>query len=344
MTGSQPRRRDVVEQRAHDQPPDDLSTGSTRDARPSTRLPATSWRSPACRPRPWPTTLAAPELATPLPARPIDPPTLALTLSVNDSPLAGREGDRLTSREIRARLLREAEGNVAIRVTESAERDALEVAGRGELQMAVLIETMRREGFELSVSRPRVLFREDPETGRRLEPVEEVVVDVDADHAGAVVEKLGARKAEMTEMRPTGAGRQRLVFLAPSRGLIGYHGEFLADTRGSGVMHRLFHGYAPHKGRLAGRRRGAMISLAQGDAAAYALWGLEERGRLFVRAGRCGLWRHGDRRMRAGRGPGGQPAQDQAAHQFPRRRQGRRHPADAAGGAHAGRRHGLDRR
>ncbi len=230
-------------------------------------------------------TLAAPELATPLPARPIDPPTLALTLSVNDSPLAGREGDRLTSREIRARLLREAEGNVAIRVTESAERDALEVAGRGELQMAVLIETMRREGFELSVSRPRVLFREDPETGRRLEPVEEVVVDVDADHAGAVVEKLGARKAEMTEMRPTGAGRQRLVFLAPSRGLIGYHGEFLADTRGSGVMHRLFHGYAPHKGRLAGRRRGAMISLAQGDAAAYALWGLEERGRLFVRPG-----------------------------------------------------------
>ncbi len=230
-------------------------------------------------------TLAAPEVLCPLPARPVDPPTLALTLSVNDSPLAGQDGDKLTSRELRARLLREAEGNVAIRVTESAEKDACEVAGRGELQMAVLIETMRREGFELSVSRPRVLFKADPGTGRRLEPIEEVTVDVDAGHAGAVVEKMGVRKAEMTDMRPTGAGRQRLVFLAPSRGLIGYHGEFLTDTRGTGVLHRLFHGYAPHKGRLADRRRGVMVSREQGKAAAYALWNLEERGRLFVAPG-----------------------------------------------------------
>ncbi len=230
-------------------------------------------------------TLAAPEVIHPMPARPIDPPTLALTLSVNDSPLAGHDGDKLTSREIRARLMREAEGNVAIRVTESAEKDACEVAGRGELQMAVLIETMRREGFEVSVSRPRVLFETDPDTGRRLEPIEEVTVDVDADHAGAVVEKMGVRKAEMIDMRPTGAGRQRLVFHAPSRGLIGYHGEFLTGTRGTGVLHRLFHGYAPHKGRLEGRRRGVMVSLERGKAAAYALWNLEERGRLFIGPG-----------------------------------------------------------
>ncbi len=230
-------------------------------------------------------TLAAPEVARPLPARPIDPPVLALTLSVNDSPLAGQDGDRLTSREIRARLMREAEGNVAIRVAESAEKDACEVAGRGELQMAVLIETMRREGFELSVSRPRVLFKTDPETGGRLEPVEEVTVDVDSEHAGAVVEKMGRRKAEMIDMRAAGAGRQRLVFHAPSRGLIGYHGEFLADTRGTGVLHRLFRSYAPCKGRMAGRRRGVMVSLERGRAAAYALWNLEERGRLFIAPG-----------------------------------------------------------
>ena len=230
-------------------------------------------------------TLAAPEVVQPLPARPIDPPTLALTLSVNDSPLAGQDGDKLTSRELRARLMREAEGNVAIRVAESAEKDACEVAGRGELQMAVLIETMRREGFELSVSRPRVLFKTDPDSGRRLEPVEEVTVDVDAGHAGAVVEKMGVRKAELIDMRPTGAARQRLVFHAPSRGLIGYHGEFLADTRGTGVLHRLFHGYAPWKGRMAGRRRGVMVSLERGRAAAYALWNLEERGRLFIAPG-----------------------------------------------------------
>ncbi len=230
-------------------------------------------------------TLAAPEVPKPLPARPIDPPTLALTLSVNDSPLAGRDGDKLTSREIRARLMREAEGNVAIRVRESAEKDACEVAGRGELQMAVLIETMRREGFELSVSRPRVLFETEPGTGRRLEPIEEVTVDVDSGHAGAVVEKMGLRKAEMIDMRPTGAGRQRLVFYAPSRGLIGYHGEFLADTRGTGVLHRVFHSHVPYKGPLAGRRHGVMISLEQGKAAAYALWNLEERGRLFVAPG-----------------------------------------------------------
>jgi len=230
-------------------------------------------------------TICDPEVETPLSARPVDPPTLAMTFSINDSPLAGKEGDRLTSRMIRARLMREAEGNVAIRVRETANADAFEVAGRGELQLAVLIETMRREGFELSISRPRVLYREDPETGARLEPVEEAVIDVDEEYAGVVVEKLSQRKGDLVEMRPSGAGKQRLVLRVPSRGLIGYHGEFLTDTRGTGVMSRLFHSYVPHKGPIDARRAGVLISQSQGKAVAYALWNLEERGPLFVSPG-----------------------------------------------------------
>jgi GTP-binding protein len=220
-----------------------------------------------------------------LPAHPIDPPTLAVTFQVNDSPLAGREGSKVQSRVIRERLMREAEGNVAIKVRETEVGDAYEVSGRGELQLGVLIETMRREGFELAVSRPRVLFREDPETGKRLEPIEEVVVDVDDAYSGVVIEKLSLRKAEMTAMRPSGGGKTRVTFLAPSRGLIGYHGEFLTDTRGTGIMNRLFHDYAPHKGPIEGRRNGALISTGDGEAVAYALWNLEERGVLFVDPG-----------------------------------------------------------
>ena len=230
-------------------------------------------------------TICAPEVTTPLAADPIDPPTLAITFSVNDSPLAGREGTKVTSRMIGERLFREAEGNVAIRVSESTERDAFEVAGRGELQLGVLIETMRREGFELSISRPRVLFTTDPVTGRRLEPIEEVVVDVDEEFAGVVVEKMSRRKAEMQQMRPSGGGKLRLTFLGPTRGLIGYQGEFLADTRGTGVMSRLFHGYAPFKGPIEGRRNGVLVSNANGAAIAYALWNLEERGPMFVDPG-----------------------------------------------------------
>jgi len=230
-------------------------------------------------------TLAAPEVSEPLPAREVSPPTMAVTFAVNDSPLAGRDGDKVTGRMIGDRLLREAEGNVAIRVAETAENDAYEVSGRGELQIGVLIETMRREGFELSVSRPRVIYRTDPETGQRLEPIEEVVIDVDDDYAGAVVEKIGVRRGEMTGMRPSSGGKTRITFLVPSRGLIGYHGEFLTDTRGTGVMTRLFHGYAPYKGPIPGRREGSMISNCQGRAIAYALWNLEERGRLFVEPG-----------------------------------------------------------
>jgi GTP-binding protein len=230
-------------------------------------------------------TICAPEVERPLPADPIDPPTLAMTFSVNDSPLAGREGSKVTSRVIGERLFREAEGNVAIRVTQSAQKEAFEVAGRGELQLGVLIETMRREGYELAISRPRVLFTTDPATGRRLEPIEEVVIDVDEEFAGIVVDKLARRKAEMQEMRPSGGGKLRLTFFGPTRGLIGYQGEFLTDTRGTGAMSRLFHGYAPHKGPLEGRRNGVLVSTADGAAIAYALWNLEERGPMFIEPG-----------------------------------------------------------
>jgi GTP-binding protein len=217
----------------------------------------------------------------PIKAIPIDPPTLAITMAVNDSPLAGREGDKVQSRVIRDRLLREAEGNVAIKLAETGD-GAFEVAGRGELQLGVLIETMRREGFELSISRPRVLFQTDEKTGEKMEPIEEVTIDVDDPYAGTVIEKVSMRKGELQDMRPTGAGKTRLVFFAPSRGLIGYHGEFLTDTRGTGVINRMFHGYAPYKGTLEGRREGVLVSTGDGEAVAYALWYLEERGKMFV--------------------------------------------------------------
>jgi GTP-binding protein len=226
-------------------------------------------------------TLCDVQVETPIQAQPIDPPTLAITLAVNDSPLAGREGDKVQSRVIRDRLLREAEGNVAIKVAETGE-GAYEVSGRGELQLGVLIEQMRREGFELSISRPRVLFQNDPTTGEKLEPMEEVTIDVDDPYAGVVIEKISMRKGELQDMRPTGAGKTRLVFFAPSRGLIGYHGEFLTDTRGTGVINRMFHGYAPYKGTLEGRRNGVLVATGDGEAVAYALWYLEERGKLFV--------------------------------------------------------------
>ncbi|HXV23838.1 MAG TPA: translational GTPase TypA [Alphaproteobacteria bacterium] len=230
-------------------------------------------------------TICEPSVQSPIPTMPVDPPTLAITVTINDSPLAGREGDKVTSRMLRSRLLREAEGNVAIRVVEAAEKDAFEVAGRGELQLGILIETMRREGYELSISRPRVITRADPQTGERLEPIEEVLVDVDEEHLGVVVEKIGGRRGELTDLRPSGGGKMRLSFLVPARGLIGYHGEFLTDTRGTGVMSRLFHGYAPFKGPIEGRRNGVLISNAEGAAVAYALWNLEERGPLFITPG-----------------------------------------------------------
>ncbi len=228
-------------------------------------------------------TLCAPEVTEALPSIPVDPPTLAMIFSVNDSPLAGREGTKVTSRLIADRLRREAEGNVAIRIRESADKDSMEVAGRGELQLGVLIETMRREGFEMSISRPQVLIK--TENGQRLEPVEEVQVDVDEDFAGIVVEKMAQRKGELRDMRPSGGGKTRITFLAPTRGLIGYQGEFMTDTRGTGIMSRLFHGYEPWKGAVEGRRNGVLISTGSGEAVAYALWNLEERGPMFITPG-----------------------------------------------------------
>jgi GTP-binding protein len=229
-------------------------------------------------------TICDPAVETPIPAQPIDPPTLAMTFRVNDSPLAGTEGSKVTGRMIRDRLLREAEGNVALRVRESDDKDAMEVAGRGELQLGILIETMRREGFELSVSRPKVLLRED-KMGELQEPIEEVVIDVDEVHSGVVVQKMAERKAEMIEMKPSGGGRVRMVFYAPTRGLIGYQGELLTDTRGTAIMNRLFHAYAPHKGPIQGRRNGVLISNDHGEAVAYALWNLEDRGPMMIEPG-----------------------------------------------------------
>jgi GTP-binding protein len=230
-------------------------------------------------------TLCAIEVEEPIQSQPVDPPTLAMTFSVNTSPFVGQDGDKVTSRMIRERLMREAEGNVAIRITETGNKDAFEVAGRGELQLGVLIEQMRREGYELSISRPRVLYREDPETGARLEPLEEVVVDVDEEFSGIVVEALSVRKGRMTEMRQAGGGKVRLTFIVPSRGLIGYHGEFMTETRGTGVLNRVFSGYAPHQGAVPGRRNGVLISNATGKSNAYGLSGLEGRGVLLIGAG-----------------------------------------------------------
>ncbi|HEU5286305.1 MAG TPA: EF-Tu/IF-2/RF-3 family GTPase, partial [Sphingomicrobium sp.] len=232
-------------------------------------------------------TIADPSVTEPLHALPIDPRTLAMTFSVNDSPMAGREGTKVTSRMIRDRLAREAEGNVSFHITESADKDSFEVAGRGELQLGVLIETMRREGFELSISRPRVLFRDGAEsaTGGREEPYETVVVDVDDAYASTVVSKIQLRKGELVEQRPSSGGKTRLVFSAPSRGLIGYHGEFLSDTRGTGIMNRLFERYGPYKGPIEGRQTGVLISNASGQAVAYALNALEDRGALMVSPG-----------------------------------------------------------
>jgi GTP-binding protein len=232
-----------------------------------------------------PNTIGAMEIVGPLEAIPVDPPTLAMTFRINDGPLAGREGKKVTSRQIRDRLFREAEGNVAIKVTDSNETEAFEVAGRGELQLGVLIEQMRREGFELAIGRPRVLTRRNPETGDREEPMEEVLVDVDEPYSGVVVDKLSRRKGEMQDMRPSGGGKVRLTFLIPSRGLIGYHGEFLTDTRGSGIMNRLFAGYGPWKGTIEGRRNGSLISTEGGEAVHYALFYIQERGTLFVNPG-----------------------------------------------------------
>jgi GTP-binding protein len=228
-------------------------------------------------------TLAEQSVVDAIPAQPIDPPTITVTFGINDSPLAGRDGKKVQSRVIRERLHKEAESNVAIKISDTPGGEAFEVAGRGELQMGVLIENMRREGFELSISRPQVLFQDID--GVRHEPIEEATIDVDDEYSGAVIEKItGVRKGELVEMKPAGAGKTRIVAHVPSRGLIGYHGEFLTDTRGTGVLNRVFHSWAPHKGVIPGRRAGVLISMENGTAVSYALWKLEDRGRFFIGA------------------------------------------------------------
>jgi GTP-binding protein len=230
-------------------------------------------------------TFCALDVTDPIIAQPIDPPTVTMSFIVNDSPLAGTEGDKVTSRVIRDRLMKEAEGNVTLKIEESEDKDSFYVSGRGELQLAILIETMRREGFELAFSRPRVVLRKDPVTGETLEPIEEVVIDVDEEYSGTVVNKMSERKAEMVEMKPSGGNRLRLVFYAPTRGLIGYQSELMTDTRGTAIMNRLFHAYQPYRGELSGRRNGVLISNDAGEAVAYAMWNLEDRGPMIIEPG-----------------------------------------------------------
>ena len=231
-------------------------------------------------------TICDPAVSEPIPAQPIDPPTLTMAFRINDGPLAGKEGDKVQSRVIRERLFREAEGNVALKVSASPdETDAFEVAGRGELQLGILIETMRREGFELTVGRPRVVFRIDEATGEKMEPVEEIIIDVDEAYSGIVVQKLSERRAELRDMRPSGHGRQRLMFHAPTRGLIGYQSELMSDTRGTAIFNRLFHGYVPHVGAIPSRHTGALLSNGDGEAVAYAIFNLQDRGPMFIDPG-----------------------------------------------------------
>ncbi len=227
-------------------------------------------------------TLCDPSVTEPIAAQPIDPPTLSMTFRINDGPFAGREGDKVQSRVIRDRLFKEAERNIAIQITENDDKDSFEVAGRGELQLAILIENMRREGFELTVARPRVMLRTDSASGGLLEPLEEVIIDVDEEHSGVVVQKLSERRGDLIEMRPSGGGRQRVVFHAPTRGLLGYQSELLSDTRGTAVMNRLFHSYVPYRGEIPGRRNGVLISNAMGEATAYSLFYLQERGPIMI--------------------------------------------------------------
>jgi GTP-binding protein len=226
-------------------------------------------------------TLCDPEVSEPLPAQPVDPPTLSMTFRINDGPFAGQEGDKVQSRVILERLMKEAERNIAIRVTVSDDKDSFNVAGRGELQLGILIENMRREGFELTVSRPKVVFKTD-ENGARLEPIEEVIIDVDEAYTGVVVQKLSERKGELLEMRPSGGGRQRMVLHVPTRGLLGYQSELLSDTRGTAVLNKLFHSYAPYKGEIPTRRTGVLISNSAGEAAAYAIFNLQDRGPFMI--------------------------------------------------------------
>ena len=218
-----------------------------------------------------------------LPIIPVDEPTLTMDFMVNSSPLAGKEGKFVTSRQIKDRLTKELLVNVALKVEDTSDADIFRVSGRGELHLTILLENMRREGFEIAVGKPRVVFREID--GKRCEPYENLTVDIDDDNQGAVMEELGRRKGELTNMESDGLGRTRLEYRIPARGLIGFQGEFLTMTRGTGVMSHIFDNYAPVKSEIPGRRNGVLISSEKGESVAYALWKLQDRGRMFVSPG-----------------------------------------------------------
>ena len=226
-------------------------------------------------------TISDPSVSIPLESTPIDPPTMSITITVNTSPLAGLDGTKVTSTMIRKRLMDEAETNVAITFMENSNKDSFEIGGRGELQLGVLIETMRREGFELSVSRPRVIFKED-DKGNKLEPFEDATIDVDEEYSSSVIDSMNKRKAEMLDMRSAGSDKTRIIFRVPSRGLIGYQNAFLTQTKGTGVLNRIFHSYDLHKGQFEGRRTGVLIATETGTAVAFALWKLQDRGPMFI--------------------------------------------------------------
>ena len=217
----------------------------------------------------------------PLASTPLDPPTMSISISVNSSPLAGKDGTKLTSTQIRERLLSEAENNVGINFSENKNKDSFQISGRGELQLGVLVETMRREGFELTVSRPRVIFKTDT-NGNKTEPIEEVTIDLDAEFSSKIIDNMNRRKAEMINMIDAGAGKTRLIFHAPTRGLIGYQSRFMTQTRGTGVMNRTFHSYGSFKSGITGRINGALISMETGSAVAFAIFNLQERGEIFI--------------------------------------------------------------
>lgn len=229
-------------------------------------------------------TICAPEAPEPLPFVKISEPTVEMTFSVNDSPFAGREGKFVTSRQLRERLFRELLKDVSLRVEETDSTDSFRVAGRGEMHLSILIENMRREGYELAVSTPRVLFKKDEETGQKLEPIERLVIDVPEDCVGSVMEKMGSRKGELVSMHPQGS-RMRIEFLVPARGLFGYKSEFLTDTKGEGIMSHVFEGYEPYKGDIDRRNTGSLVSFETGEAVTYGLFNAQERGQLFIPAG-----------------------------------------------------------
>ena len=278
----------------------------------------------------------------PLPMLNVDEPTLTMNFCVNNSPLAGREGKFVTSRQIRDRLDRELQSNVAMKVKETDEDGIFEVSGRGELHLTILLETMRREGYELAVSKPRVVFHEV--NGERHEPIELVTADVEDQHQGAVMQALGERKAELVNMEPDGMGRVRLEYRIPARGLIGFQNEFLNLTRGTGLISNIFDGYEAYKGEIAGRKNGVLISQDDGEAVTYSLGKLDDRGRMFVKAGDPLVRRHDRRHPQPRQRPGGERGARQAAHQLPRQRQGRRDQDHAADHPDAGVRGGVHRR